>query len=354
MPEDEPNTEQGRAKRKKRAPAHFKPGGAALVQNLIADADSVADRSFLGRGGSSPAGASRPSAPPAPVETVVREEVPAPAVPVGADEGSTPTASVPASHRSPEALTSAASPVSAQSAEIAAGKSVGPSVSAESERETGDSSKSRTLQEGPAFSAPLAEQKTRPTGEPDEAPSSAETRSASASEVADVDVVDDKTPSPARGRRPRHTWAHRAIHESFADAKLRSTRWKSHGFRIAPEVLGRLKERLNSDRRSTGNSALALGHYVDAALRNLPGTVSEQIEMAAAFEANQLWDQERTQPSNYRVGETAYELMSNLKLALQEADFGRRGTHVVSAGIERLLEALDAEGPLQRPERGRS
>jgi hypothetical protein len=157
-------------------------------------------------------------------------------------------------------------------------------------------------------------------------------------------------PQVRRGDRP---WAHTAIHQSFADAKLRSARWKSHGFRISPEVLSRLKERLNADRRSTGNSSLAIGHYVDAALRNLPATVDEQIAMAAAFEANQLWDQERTQPSNYRVGESAYDLMSNLKLALQEADFGRRGTHVVSAGIERLLDALETEGPLQRPPRQR-
>ncbi|WP_307710815.1 hypothetical protein [Streptomyces sp. V1I6] len=164
----------------------------------------------------------------------------------------------------------------------------------------------------------------------------------------------DNGAEKARARRARRSWAHKAIHESFADAKLRSARWKSHGFRISPEVLTRLKDRLNADRRSTGNSSLALGHYVDAALRNLPATVEEQIEMAAAFEANQLWDQERTQPSNYRVGESAYDLMANLKLALQEADFGRRGTHVVSAGIERLLDALDAEGPLQRPERRRA
>ncbi|MBM9624479.1 hypothetical protein JE024_38670 (plasmid) [Streptomyces zhihengii] len=144
------------------------------------------------------------------------------------------------------------------------------------------------------------------------------------------------------------------MHESFADAKLRSARWKSHGFRISPEVLGNLKERLNADRRSTGNSGLALGHYVDAALRHLPKAVEDQIEMAAAFEAKQLWDQERTQPSNYRVGESAYLLMSTLKLALQEADFGRRGTYVVSAAIERLLASLAAEGPLRRPDRQRS
>ncbi|MFD8413989.1 hypothetical protein ACFV2Q_19895 [Streptomyces sp. NPDC059650] len=117
--------------------------------------------------------------------------------------------------------------------------------------------------------------------------------------------------------------------------------------------MSRLKERLNADRRSTSNSGLALGHYVDAALRNVPPSVDEQIKMAEAFGESQLWDTDKTQPSTYRVGEEAYDLASNLKLNLQEAAFGRRGTQVVSAAIERLLDALEAEGPLQRPERRR-
>ncbi|OEJ21444.1 hypothetical protein AR457_37200 [Streptomyces agglomeratus] len=115
----------------------------------------------------------------------------------------------------------------------------------------------------------------------------------------------------------------------------------------------RLKDRLNADRRSTGNSGLALGHYVDAALRHVPSAVEEQIAMAEAFAESQLWDTDKSQPSTYRVGEEAYKLASNLKLTLQEATYGRRGTLVVSAGVERLLDALDAEGPLQRPERRR-
>ncbi|MGW7201636.1 hypothetical protein [Streptomyces chryseus] len=81
--------------------------------------------------------------------------------------------------------------------------------------------------------------------------------------------------------------------------------------------------------------------------------VEEQIAMAEAFAENQLWDTDKSQPSTYRVGEAAYSLASTLKLTLQEATFSRRGTLVVSAAIERLLNALGAEGPLQRPERRR-
>lgn len=158
----------------------------------------------------------------------------------------------------------------------------------------------------------------------------------------------------SRSRRARtRVWAHKAVHESYADAKLRSSTWRAHGFRIAPDVLHRLKERLNADRRTTGNPGLAIGHYVDAALRHAPPSVEEQIEMAAAFSESQLWDKEKTQPSTYRIGRQAHEFASTLKLNLQEADFGRRGTQVMSAVIERFLDALNAEGPLQRPARRR-
>lgn len=148
-------------------------------------------------------------------------------------------------------------------------------------------------------------------------------------------------------------WAHAAVHESFADAKLGSAKWKSYGFRIAPEVLARLKSRVNADRRATGNANLAIGHYIDGALRHMPHEVSELIGMAEDFGARQLWDSEKTQPSTYRVGESAYALAAGLKMMLQEADYGRRGTLVVSAGVEAFLDALEAQGPLPRPERRR-
>ncbi|WP_158693800.1 hypothetical protein [Streptantibioticus cattleyicolor] len=152
---------------------------------------------------------------------------------------------------------------------------------------------------------------------------------------------------------PGQSWAHAAVFASYADAKMHPTRWQGYGFRIAPDVLAALKNRVNADRRTTGNSGLALGHYVDAALRHVPEDIEEQIAMARAFEDDRMWDLERTQPSTYRVGEQVLAFISSLNLALQEAGFGRRGTSVVSAVIERFLQAMDEEGPLQRPQRVR-
>ncbi|MWA07894.1 hypothetical protein [Streptomyces sp. BA2] len=143
------------------------------------------------------------------------------------------------------------------------------------------------------------------------------------------------------------------MHESFADAKLRSRSWQAYGFRITPDVLADLKSRINADRRTTGNSQLAIGHYLDAALRSAPDDVDELIAMAQDFAGERIWDTDKTQPSSYRVGRQAFELVSTLNVTLQERDYGRRGTLVVSALVERYLQALHADGALQRPERRR-
>ncbi|MFD7031423.1 hypothetical protein ACFWAR_25690 [Streptomyces sp. NPDC059917] len=258
----------GRAARSKRMPpSYFRIQGSSLVKDLLAGADAVAGRSFLGSGGQAPG--------PAPVPAPPASHVPAEAahVPAEAAAAEAPRADVPAPGGVP------ASPAA----------------------------------------VPLG-----PPAPGDAAPG------------APVD-------------RPTGPWAHGAVHASYADAKLRSSQWRAHGFRIAPDVLARLKTRVNRDRRTTGNPHLAIGHYVDAALRHMPGDVGALIAMAEEFGTGQLWDQERTQPSTYRVGRRAYALASGMKMQLQEADFGRRGTQVVSAGIETFLDALETEGPLRRP-----
>ncbi|MFZ3492008.1 hypothetical protein ACODT5_01985 [Streptomyces sp. 5.8] len=248
MSETPPPGREARGKR--RPPAYFRIQGSSLVKDLLAGADAVAGRSFLGSGEHAPV--------PSPTGEQVRAAAPAP-------------------EREPAGAAAAAPALAAV-----------PFVPGDAE-----------------LGAPVA----GPTG----------------------------------------PWAHGAVHTSYADAKLRSSQWRAHGFRIAPEVLGRLKARVNRDRRTTGNPHLAIGHYVDAALRHMPGDVGALIAMAEEFGTSHLWDQERTQPSTYRVGRHTYALASGLKIQLQEADFGRRGTQVVSAGIEIFLDALEAEGPLQRP-----
>ncbi|MFD9634286.1 hypothetical protein [Streptomyces violascens] len=154
-------------------------------------------------------------------------------------------------------------------------------------------------------------------------------------------------------RRPRagKEWAHSAVLESFASAKIQAESWTTFGFRLDPEVLAELKERMKADRRSTGIAQLSQGHYLDAALRNIPTDVDSQIAMAQAFLDERMGVVNAGRQSTYRVGPQTYALVSTLNQALQEADYGRRGLYIVSAALEGLLRALDAEGELKRPGR---
>ncbi|MER5561254.1 hypothetical protein ABT071_21895 [Streptomyces sp. NPDC002506] len=259
---------------RRRTPAHFRMADAALVQDLLAGADEVASRSFLGSGG-------RTRGPDAASRTGAGSELP-------------PAEREPDPPR-PDA---AAAGQDARGAQRPAQAAPGPA--------------------------------------PGTAPALVRTPAPDA----------DESPAPGSGTV---AWSHAAVHESFADAKLASARWKAHGFRIAPDVLTRLKNRVNADRRHAGNAHLAIGHYVDAALRHMPHEVSQLVAMAEDFGARQLWYAEKTQSSTYRVGEKAYALVSGLTVVLQEADYGRRGTHVVSAGVQVFLDVLDEQGPLSRP-----
>jgi hypothetical protein len=164
--------------------------------------------------------------------------------------------------------------------------------------------------------------------------------------------VDEEASSPRRrSRAGGKPWAHTAVHESFAAAKIRSEGWTSFGFRIDPEVLADLKERIKTDRRTSGMALLSQGHYLDAALRHIPEGVDAQIAMAQAFLDERMGVVEAGRQSTFRVGPEAYALVSSLNQGLQEADYGRRGLYVVSAALELLMQGLDAEGELLRPER---
>ncbi|MFC7310202.1 hypothetical protein ACFQVC_39075 [Streptomyces monticola] len=203
----------------------------------------------------------------------------------------------------------------------------------------------------PKAAAPAPAPVTRPEPPAEvKAETKAEPKTESKTEVAPA--------AAAPRRRPRgagKTWAHAALHESFAEAKIHSEKWRSHGFRLDREVLAQLKDRIKADRRSSGNPALGQGHYLDAALRFVPDDVDEQIAMAQEFLDERMGFVEQGKQSTYRVGEQAYGLVSTLNQALQEADYGRRGLYVVSAALERFIQALDAEGKLQRPgRRGRT
>ncbi|MGV9349754.1 hypothetical protein ACWDSD_34200 [Streptomyces spiralis] len=150
-------------------------------------------------------------------------------------------------------------------------------------------------------------------------------------------------------RRPQAA-AHAAVLDSYKDARLHSKDWQGWGFRIYPDTLAALKQRMNADRRSTGLK-LAIGHYVDAALRVAPTEVTEMVKLADEYDGERVFDNDTTRPSTYRVGLVAYELASNLKVTMDEADESRRGAAFVSAAVQKLLDGLQAGGELRLPAR---
>ncbi|MEV7156971.1 hypothetical protein AB0N77_20465 [Streptomyces misionensis] len=183
-----------------------------------------------------------------------------------------------------------------------------------------------------------------PSGEAVEAGSAPSAPTSPGSEAA---ATDGKS-AAAKGNRRRQPLAHGALLESYKDARLNSKSWQGWGFRIYPDTLSALKQRMNADRRSTGLK-LAIGHYVDAALRSAPDDVSEMIKMADAYDNDRVFDNETTRPSTYRVGVKAFGIASNLKMTMDEADESRRGAAFVSAAVQRLLDGLDTGGTLVLP-----
>lgn len=321
----QPTPRRAPAKPKKKAPGHFKVGGTSLVQGLLAGAEQVAERSFLGGAGGD--AEPRPAAPIPPV--------PEPAVPAQGS-GATPS---PVSD-----VRVAPGPVEAdaQDDDTPASGDDAP-ASAVAHHEPDESASAAVAP--PAAVTPPAPIAQPPAPEPVAAPRAVEAPARRAKESA-------AEAAPAR-RRPRagKEWAHSAVLESFASAKIQAESWTTFGFRLDPEVLAELKERMKADRRSTGIAQLSQGHYLDAALRNIPTDVDSQIAMAQAFLDERMGVVNAGRQSTYRVGPQTYALVSTLNQALQEADYGRRGLYIVSAALESLLRALDAEGELKRPGR---
>ncbi|WP_331766871.1 hypothetical protein [Embleya sp. NBC_00896] len=138
--------------------------------------------------------------------------------------------------------------------------------------------------------------------------------------------------------------------DSFLDARINSKGWETWGFRLLPDVKSRLGKRLTADKRSSQNRRLALGHYLNAALLELPEDNDEQIEMIRSFLRARGGITDPSQSSSYRVSPAVYELARDLDTELTATEKRGLVVYLFSAAVELFLERLDAEGPLGRPE----
>jgi hypothetical protein len=141
--------------------------------------------------------------------------------------------------------------------------------------------------------------------------------------------------------------AHLLLRASFLDNRINSHRWDTWGFRLVPDVKNRLAIRVGSDKRSADNRRLAQGHYINAALMNLPDSVEEQLEMACDFLASRGGYTLPARQSTYRVSGKVWEKARDLDMEMTAV--AKRGLVVFlfSAAVEKFIDGLDAEGPLR-------
>jgi hypothetical protein len=184
----------------------------------------------------------------------------------------------------------------------------------------------------------------------------------------ETDIADRRPLGPARppaaGRDPADAAprgatapAHTALRESFLDNRINSHEWTAWGFRLVPDVKRRLELRLARDKRSSDNRRLAQGHYVNAAILQLPDSVEQQLQMVRTFIIARVGCTPPGRQSTYRVSWMAWQTVRDLDIELTSA--AKRGLVVFlfSAAVEDFLERLDNEGPLRPDEfrpRGRA
>ncbi|MFE2949458.1 hypothetical protein ACFXHK_20790 [Embleya sp. NPDC059267] len=158
------------------------------------------------------------------------------------------------------------------------------------------------------------------------------------------------SPAPVATGSAEGQSAHASLLDSFLDARINSKGWETWGFRLLPDVKARLGKRLTADKRSSQNRRLALGHYLNAALLELPDDNDEQIEMIRSFLRARGGITDPSQSSSYRVSPAVYELARDLDTELTATEKRGLVVYLFSAAVELFLERLDAEGALGRPE----
>ncbi|WP_405550578.1 hypothetical protein OG215_36590 (plasmid) [Streptomyces globisporus] len=307
-------------RRRRGGPADRSASAAALLGH----AETTADASFLGTGQALPAGLTTSSAPATPdvaptqpAETdTPRSVAPSPrATNEGAPKQSTPVAPPTATeHRDPSVLEPARDAVSAARA--------GADTTADSRTD--------------ATADTTADSRT----------------DATADTTADNQGSTEAAGSASARRRKAAKLAptHQAILDSYVDSRVNSRHWDSHGVNLIPALWPALRARIARDRKSSGNSNLGLGHYLDVALRSVQLDTDYLIGLHDKLHAERMGDVPKGKKTTLSLSPAARENADALLELLEAADFARKGKDVTSAIVLNLLRTLEKEGPLPRPE----
>lgn len=125
--------------------------------------------------------------------------------------------------------------------------------------------------------------------------------------------------------------------------------WPTWSGRIEGETKGRLLQKADDDALSSGRNLMP-GHYLDAALRLVKDLEAEELAALANNWLIDKWSGEHPPGVSIQAGVSPdmYQLLKGLKRTLR----GQRGAgsgglilDVVSAAVDRFLDAADEEGP---------
>ncbi|MFG2211985.1 hypothetical protein [Streptomyces sp. NPDC048638] len=159
----------------------------------------------------------------------------------------------------------------------------------------------------------------------------------------------DEAASTGR-RRKKLPPMQQALQDSYIDSRINSRQWDSHGVNLIPALWPALRARLSRDRKSSGNSNLGLGHYIDVALRQAHLETDHLIGLHDALNAERMGELPRGRKTTLSLSPQAREAAEEVIELLEAADFARKGKDVMSALVLNFLRALEKEGPLPKPE----
>ncbi|MEV0650062.1 hypothetical protein AB0I28_32870 [Phytomonospora sp. NPDC050363] len=161
--------------------------------------------------------------------------------------------------------------------------------------------------------------------------------------AADVAIVAPRsvvpvTSPPSNGNRP--VW-NRVVGASMR-MRNRRTAWKLVAVRMDEPVQEMLVERLVTDQLK-GHLKVALNHYVNAALLDLPETVNEAVEWAYAYQDVRGMALPASAPTSMNLEKPVVDHLARLKPQLRlVAGHGLLG-QIQNYAALRLLAALEAE-----------
>jgi hypothetical protein len=145
------------------------------------------------------------------------------------------------------------------------------------------------------------------------------------------------------GASSSHEWARKAVNGSTLAARQRRQPWPRTSVRVPNVLRDLLRERVVADRRLFGDPKLALNHYVDAALGEVPGTPADAVAWAYQWEdfvgaSRSPETGGGSMPLSQKVADDMDELKNVLEVEVGPGHLG----HTQAWAVVRLLAALDA------------